>query len=92
MGFLGMETMFGAERRQQMESDADELGAWSAYRETGDPATLSKSLQWLAMFPVAAGSGGFSEDRRPLLNRVSTTAALACSAQSGPPATFRLEV
>ena len=61
MGFLGMEAMFGAQRQQQMESDADELGAWLAYRDTGDPATMSKSLQWLATFPGAAGNGGFSE-------------------------------
>jgi hypothetical protein len=89
MGFLGMETMFGAQRQQQMESDADELGAWLAYRETGDPAAVSKSLQWLAMFPGAAGSGGFSDalcsDHPQLLNRVSTTAALAYSVQAGPP-------
>src|SRR6266849_338191 len=89
MGFLGMETMFGAQRQQQMESDADELGAWLAYRETGDPATVSKSLQWLAMFPGAAGSDGISEvlcsDHPQLLNRVNTTAALAYTVQSGPP-------
>ena len=86
-GFLGMEAMFGAQRQQQMESDADELGAWLAYRDTGDPATMSKSLQWLAMFPGAAGSGDVSEvlcsDHPQLLNRVNTTAAL--SVQSGPP-------
>src|SRR5258708_32836349 len=58
-GFLGMETMFGTQRQQQMESDADELGAWLAYRDTGDPATMSNSLQWLAMLPGAAGTGGF---------------------------------
>ena len=89
MGFLGMETMFGAQRQQQMESDADELGAWLAYRDTGDPATMSKSLQWLAMFPGAAGTGGFSEvlcsDHPQLLERVSTTAALANSIQDQPP-------
>ena len=89
MGFLGMETMFGAQRQQQMESDADELGAWLAYRDTGDPATMSKSLQWLAMFPGAAGTGGFSEvlcsDHPQLLNRVNTTAALVYSVQGGPP-------
>jgi predicted Zn-dependent protease len=89
MSFLGMETMFGAQRQQQMESDADELGAWLAYRDTGDPATMSKSLQWLAMFPGAAGTGGFSEvlcsDHPQLLNRVNTTAALAYSVPGGPP-------
>jgi len=89
MGFLGMETMFGSQRRQQMESDADELGAWLAYRETGDPTTVSKALQWLAMFPGAADSGGFSEvlcsDHPQLLNRVNVTAALAYSVQGGPP-------
>lgn len=89
MGFLGMETMFGAQRQQQMEADADELGAWLAYRDTGDPATMSKSLQWLAMFPGAAGTGGLSEvlcsDHPQLLSRVNTTAALADSVQSGPP-------
>ena len=89
VGFLGMETMFGPQRQQQMESDADELGAWLAYRDTGDPATISKSLQWLAMFPGAAGTGGISEvlcsDHPQLLNRVNTTAALAYSVQSGPP-------
>jgi hypothetical protein len=71
-GFLGMEIMFGAQRQQQMESDADELGAWLAYRDTGDPALMSQSLQWLAMYPGAAGSGGVSEmlcsDHPNLLN------------------------
>lgn len=89
MGFLGMETMFGAQRQQQMESDADELGAWLAYRDTGDPATMSKSLQWLAMFPSAADTGDFSEvlcsDHPQLLSRVNTTAALADSVQGQPP-------
>ena len=89
MGFLGMETMFGSQRLQQMESDADELGAWLAYRDTGDPAAMSKSLQWLAMFPGAAGTGGVSEvlcsDHPQLLNRVNTAAGLAYSVQSGPP-------
>jgi len=88
-GFLGMETMFGAQRQQQMESDADELGAWLAYRDTGDPALMSKSLQWLAMYPGAAGTGGVSEvlcsDHPQLLNRVKTTAAQAYSVQGGPP-------
>ena len=60
MGFLGMEAMFAAQRQQQMESDADELGAWLAHRDTG-PATMSKSLQWLAAFPGAAGTGGFQK-------------------------------
>jgi len=72
--------MFGAQRQQQMESDADELGAWVAYRDTGDPATMSKSLQWLAAFPGAADTGGFSEvlcsDHPQLLNRVNTTGGL----------------
>ena len=89
MGFLGMEAMFGAQRQQQMESDADELGAWLAYRDTGDPATMSKSLQWLATFPGAAGTGGFSEvlcsDHPQLLSRVNSTAALAYSVQGEPP-------
>jgi len=89
MGFLGTETMFGAQRQQQMESDADELGAWLAYRDTGDPNTMSKSLQWLAMFPGAAGTGGLSEvlcsDHPQLLNRVSTTKSLAYSVQSQLP-------
>jgi hypothetical protein len=88
-GLLGMETMFGAQRQQQMESDADELGAWLAYRDTGDPALMSQSLQWLAMYPGAAGSGGVSEtlcsDHPNLLKRVNTTAAQAYSVQSGPP-------
>ena len=88
-GFLASETMFGAQRQQQMESDADELGAWLAYRDTGDPAIMSKSLQWLAMFPGAAGTGGFSEvlcsDHPQLLSRVSTTSALAYSVEGGPP-------
>ena len=88
-GFLASETMFGAQRQQQMESDADELGAWLAYRNTGDPATMSKSLQWLAMFPGAAGTGGSSEvlcsDHPQLLDRVNTTSALAYSVQGGPP-------
>ena len=89
MGFLGMEAMFGAQRQQQMESDADELGAWLAYRDTGDPATMSWSLQWLAAFPGAADTGGFSEvlcsDHPQLLNRVNTTAALEYSIQGEPP-------
>jgi hypothetical protein len=88
-GFLGMETVFGAQRQQQIESDADELGAWLAYRDTGDPALMSRSLQWLAMYPGLAGSGGFSEmlcsDHPALLNRVNTTAGQAYSVQSGPP-------
>ena len=88
-GFLGMETMFGAQRQQQMESDADELGAWLAYRDTGGPAIMSQSLQWLAMYPGAADSGGVSEvlcsDHPGLLKRVKTTAAQAYSVQSGPP-------
>lgn len=87
-GFLASETMFGAQRQQEMESEADELGAWLAYRDTGDPAVMSKSLQWLAMFPGAAGSGGVSEllcsDHPQLLSRVNTTAALAYSVESGP--------
>jgi Peptidase family M48 len=88
-GFLGMETMFGAQRQQQMESEADELGVWLAYRDTGDPALMSRSLQWLAMYPGLAGSGGFSEmlcsDHPNLLKRVNTTAGQAYSVQSGPP-------
>ena len=88
-GFLGMETMLGAQRLQQMESDADELGAWLAYRDTGDPATMSQSLQWLARYPGEAGSGGVSEvlcsDHPTFLNRVNTTARQAYSVQSGPP-------
>jgi hypothetical protein len=89
MGFLGMETMFGAQRQQQMESDADELGAWLADRDTGEPSAMSRSLQWLAMFPGAAGTGGFSEvlcsNHPQLLDRVNTTAALAYSVEGGPP-------
>jgi predicted Zn-dependent protease len=87
-GFLASETMFGAQRQQEMESEADELGAWLAYRDTGDPAEMSKSLQWLAMYPGAADAGGFSEalcsDHPQLLNRVNNTAALASSVQGGP--------
>src|SRR5713226_6437632 len=88
-GFLASETMFGAQRQQEMESEADELGAWLAYRDTGDPLAMSKSLQWLAMFPGMAGTDGFSEvlcsDHPQLLNRVNTTAALAYSVQGAPP-------
>jgi Zn-dependent protease with chaperone function len=88
-GSLGIETIFGALRQQQMESDADELGAWLAYRETGDPALMSQSLRWLAMYPGAAGSGGVSEmlcsDQPAFLKRVNATAAQAYSVQSGPP-------
>jgi len=88
-GFLARETMFGAQRQQEMESEADELGAWLAYRDTGDPSAMSKSLQWLAMFPGAAGAGGISEvlcsSHPELLSRVNTTAALAYTVQSGPP-------
>jgi Zn-dependent protease with chaperone function len=87
VGFLGMETMFGSQRQQQMESDADELGAWLAYRDTGDPALMSRSLQWLALYYGAGG--GVSEmlcsDHPAFLKRVNTTAAQANSVQSGPP-------
>ncbi len=87
-GFLASETMFGAQRQQEMESEADELGAWLAYRDTGDPLAMSKSLQWLAMFPGAADAGGVSEvlcsSHPQLLSRVNTTAALAYTVQSGP--------
>src|SRR6266481_752873 len=87
-GFLASETMFGAQRQQEMESEADELGAWLAYRDTGDPLAMSKSLQWLAMFPGAADSGSASEllcsSHPQLLNRVNTTATLAYTVQSGP--------
>ncbi len=87
-GFLASETMFGAQRQQEMESEADELGAWLAYRDTGDPLAMSKSLQWLAMFPGAAGAGGISEvlcsSHPQLLSRVDTTAALAYTVQNGP--------
>jgi Zn-dependent protease with chaperone function len=87
--FLAGETMFGAQRQQEMESEADELGAWLAYRDTGDPAAMSKSLQWLAMFPGMAGTGSASEvlcsSHPQLLSRVNTTAALAYSVESGPP-------
>lgn len=50
---------------------------------------MSESLQWLAMFPGAAGAGGISEvlcsTHPQLLSRVNTTAALAYTVQSGPP-------
>ena len=87
--FIANESLFGAQRQQQMESDADELGAWLAYRDTGDPATMSNALRWLAMFPGAAGDGGVSEtlcsSHPELLTRVDTTAALAYTVQNGPP-------
>src|SRR5260370_17794174 len=80
--------MFGAQRQQEMESEADELGAWLEYRDTGDPSAMSKSLQWLAMFPGAADAGGVSEvlcsSHPQLLSRVDTTATLAYTVQSGP--------
>ena len=89
VGFLGIETMLGPQRLQQVESDADELGAWLAYRDTGDPALMSQSLRWLAMYPGLVDSGGVSEmlcsDHPNLLKRVNTTAAQADSVQSGPP-------
>ncbi|MBI2682027.1 MAG: M48 family metalloprotease [Acidobacteriales bacterium] len=87
--FLGSEVMLGSQRQQQYESDADELGAWLAYRVTGDPNTMARSLQWLAAFPGASFPGGWTEslcsDHPQLLLRVSKMQAAAWSVANGPP-------
>ena len=88
MAFVSAETLFGSQRQQQLESDADELGVWLAYRDTGDPLLMSKSLCWLSMYPGMQGGSGVSEimcsDHPQLVSRVEVTSSLAHSVQSAP--------
>jgi Zn-dependent protease with chaperone function len=87
--FIGSEMMFGSQRQQQLESDADALGAWLAYKETNDPYAMAKGLEWLAAFPGAGEPGGWSEimcsDHPQLMARVSAMQTAALSLANGPP-------
>jgi Zn-dependent protease with chaperone function len=89
VGFLGSDIFFGSQRQQQYESDADELGAWLAYKITGDPNTVANSLQWLAAFPGAVGNANWSSvlcsDHPNLLLRVNKMRSSSFSVISGPP-------
>src|SRR3989442_12059401 len=46
-------TLFRSHERQRHESDADTLGAWLVWRQTGDPEAMAKALQWLSRFPAS---------------------------------------
>lgn len=87
--FIGSEMLLGSQRQQQLESDADALGAWLAYKETSDPYAMAKGLEWLAAFPGAGKPGGWSEimcsDHPQLMTRVSAMQTAALSVANGPP-------
>lgn len=49
------ETFFETQQGRSQETDADRLGAWLAYRVTGDRNLVAQSLGWIAMLPEGHG-------------------------------------
>lgn len=51
------ETFLENQEQQLRESDADSLGAWLAWKVTGDPHAMTRTLRWLARIPGSLPSG-----------------------------------
>jgi predicted Zn-dependent protease len=48
---LGFAQTFGdTQEQQEHESQADRLGAWLVWKETGDPFAMAKALRWLSVY------------------------------------------
>lgn len=90
-GFLG--TFQASQEQQQYESQADRLGAWLVFRETGDPQGMAKTLQWLSLVPLdmvpstrgQAIQEALCSDHPNLLSRVSQVQQLGYSLNPAQP-------
>jgi hypothetical protein len=78
------QTFMETRDQQEHESQADRLGAWLVWKETGDPFAMAKSLRWLSTLPgsnpnssTAAVFESLCSNHPMLLQRISAVEAQA---------------
>lgn len=68
------QTFMETQEQQDHEMQADRLGAWLVWKETGDPQAMAKALKWLAVytgFPSSTSAAVFESlcSNHPLMLR-----------------------